>query len=226
MSLQGGLSTSEIVTIFAEEIVGQGGRVTDTFDDGARLFQRAVLPAEQEVKRGDRLQGGVALRATDDDVWVHPYVFRQVCTNGAIIARATQTVHIEQPGFSAAFGEEELAGAIRDAVRDCCAPDAFDTAADAMRSAVHSPIDIAVTMASMLSHLPDEFRSQVFELILHAFVVEGADRSRFALMNAVTAVARDTPDPEARWKLEVIGGSIPFEADETLARPRHAVLTA
>jgi hypothetical protein len=225
MSLPVGLSTSEITTIFAEEIVGQGGRVTDTFDDGARLFLRAVLHAEQEVKPGDRVQGGVALRATDDDVWVHPYVFRQVCSNGAIIARATQTLHIEQADFSAAFGEEALAGAIRDAVRDCCAPEAFDTAAGAMRSSAHSPIDIAVTMASMLSRLPDEFRSEVFELILHAFS-QGADRSQFALMNSVTAVARDTRDPEARWKLELIGGSIPFEADETLARPRHAVLTA
>ncbi len=225
MSLQGGLSTSEIATIFAEEIVAQGGSVTDTFDDGARLFLRAVLPAEQEVKRGDRLQGGVALRATDDDVWVHPYVFRQVCSNGAIIARATQTLHIEQADFSAAFGEEELAGAIRDAVRDCCAPEAFDTAADAMRSSVHSPIDMAVTMASMLARLPEAIRGELIDSIFHD-LVRGADRSRFALTNAVTAVARDTRDPEARWKLEVLGGSIPFEADDTLARLRHAVLTA
>jgi hypothetical protein len=28
-------------------------------------------------------------------------------------------------------------------------------------------------------------------------------------MNAVTSVARDTRDPEARWTLETIGGSMP-----------------
>jgi hypothetical protein len=225
MSLPGRLTTSEITSIFAEEITAQGGRVTDTFDDGARVFLRAVLPAEQEVKAGDRLQGGVALRATDDDVWVHPYVFRQICSNGAIIARATQTLHIEQSDFSAAFGEEELAGAIRDAVRDCCAPDAFDTTAGAMRSLVHSPIDIAVTIASMFSRLPEASRAEVLDAVFRN-LRSGEDRSRFALMNAVTAVARDTRDPDARWNLEEIGGAIPFEANETLARPRHAVLTA
>jgi hypothetical protein len=224
MSFSGGLSTSEIATIFAEEIAAQGGHVTDTFDDGSRLFLRAVLPAEAEVKDRDRVQGGVALRATDDDVWVHPYVFRQICSNGAIIARATQTRHIERSDFSPAFADEELAGAVREAVRDCCAPEAFETAADAMRSSVHSPIDIAVMMVSTLSRLPDEVRSEVFESVLHVFG-RGSDHSRFALMNAVTATARDTRDPEARWKLEEIGGSIPFEA-ETPVRRRSAALTA
>jgi hypothetical protein len=225
MSLPCGLSTSEITTIFAEEITAQGGRVTDTFDDGARLFLRAVLQAEQEVKLGDRVQGGVALRATDDDVWVHPYVFRQVCSNGAIIARATQTVHIEQPDFSAAFGEEALAGAVRDAVRDCCAPEAFAAGAGAMRSAVHSPIDIVVTMASMFSRLPETLRGELLDSIFRD-LRSNKEHTRFSLMNAVTAVARDTRDPETRWTLEEIGGSIPFETDDTPARLRHAVLTA
>jgi hypothetical protein len=224
MSLPNGLSTSEIATIFAEQIVAQGGRVTDTFDDGARLFLRAVLPAEQEIKSRDHVQGGVALRATEDDVWVHPYVFRQVCTNGAIIARATQTRHIEQSDVSDAFGQEELAGAIRDAIRDCCAPEAFETAADAMRSSVHSPIDIALAMMSMLSRLEGlglEVQKSMLQELMRV-----SDSSRFALMNAVTSVARDTRDPEARWKLEELGGAIPFEAEQTQVSKRQRVLTA
>ncbi len=91
MSFQGGLTTGELATIFADEIAAHAGTVTDKFDDGARLFLRAVLPAEQEVKSRDRVQAGVALRATADDVWVHPYVFRQICSNGAIIAHAIET---------------------------------------------------------------------------------------------------------------------------------------
>jgi hypothetical protein len=38
---------------------------------------------------------------------------------------------------------------------------------------------------------------------------ESDDQSAFGLMNAVTAVARGTPDPETRWMLEEIGGSLP-----------------
>jgi hypothetical protein len=225
MSLSSGLSTSEIATIFAEEISAQGGRVTDTFDDGARLFLRAVLPAEQEIQRRDHVQGGVALRATEEDVWVHPYVFRQICTNGAIIARATQTRHIEHSDFSDAFGEEELAGAIRDAVRDCCSPEAFQNAADAMRSSVHAQIDMALNLATMFSRLPEEIRSRFFTQILDQFL-KSSSHSRFDLMNTVTATARNLTDPEARWRLEELGGAIPFEAEQTQVSKRQRVLSA
>ena len=63
--------------------------MTDTFDDGERLFVRSVVP-QRRGRSGPTtgLQGGVALRASGGDVWVHPYVFRLVCTNGAIMAHA------------------------------------------------------------------------------------------------------------------------------------------
>jgi hypothetical protein len=48
----------------------------------------------------------------------------------------------------------------------------------------------------------------VARAILERFFRE-PDRSRFALMNAVTSVARDTADPELRWRLEEMGGGIP-----------------
>ena len=163
MSFQGRLLTSEIATIFAEEIAAQGGTVTDTFDDGARLFQRAVLPDEREVQHRDRVQGGVALRATDDDVWIHPYVFRKVCSNGAIIARAIQTRHIERSEFvSYDDAEVELAGAVREAIRDCCAPEAFENATEAIRSS-NAGINLSLSSVDKLNvggkfyaHLPDK----------------------------------------------------------------------
>jgi hypothetical protein len=36
----------------------------------------------------------------------------------------------------------------------------------------------------------------------------GGDPTRFGLMNAVTAVARDTRDPDDRWRLEEFGGAV------------------
>jgi hypothetical protein len=49
-------------------------------------------------------------------------------------------------------------------------------------------------------------------LILVALIfdvyMKGRDRSGYALMNAVTSVARDTRDPELRWRLEEFGGGI------------------
>src|SRR5438128_847395 len=125
-------ATAQIKTLFAEEITAVGGVVSETFDDGDRLFARSVLPRLREVRTGDKVQGGVALLASACDISVHPYVFRLVCKNGAIMAHAIQTRHIEGSDFVA---PEEVAGAVRIAVRHCCAEDAFTVAAEQMRSA-------------------------------------------------------------------------------------------
>jgi hypothetical protein len=204
MAFQASLTTREIGQIFAEEILAVGGSVSDTFDDGNRLFIRAILPAEREVKARDRVQGGVALRAKETEIWVHPYVFRQVCQNGAIIAHAAESRLIECADFH--FDPEtELVAALREAVRCCCADEAFETATAEMRSSVRSKIDFALTIMPTLSRLPSEVAAELLTAITDRYL-EGRDPSRFGAVNAVTSVARDTSDPDVRWQLEEIGG--------------------
>src|SRR4051794_23479191 len=94
MMRQDWLTTGEIGDIFAEEIAAAGGSVSETFAEGTCLFARSVLPGTRDVRAGDSVQGGVALRAAEEDIWVHPYIFRQVCRNGAIRAHAIQTRHL------------------------------------------------------------------------------------------------------------------------------------
>jgi hypothetical protein len=216
MSSEDSLTTREIAEIFWDEIADADGCVSDTFDDGTRLFVRAVLPVQREVKARDCVQGGVALRATDEAIWVHPYVFRQVCQNGAIIAHATESRHLERGDF--AFDPEEtLVAALREAVQACCGEDAFERAADEMRSSVHSPVDAALALMPMLSRLPASLLAEFGGAIMEQFF-NTKDSSRFGLMNAVTAVARDTRDPEVRWELERIGGEIPAEIHHSQER--------
>src|SRR5271154_3563784 len=90
MRLQDGLTTKRLLEVFSEEVVEQRGKVIDTADDGKRLFVRAVLPELREVRPGDNVQGGVAMKGTEEGVWLHPYVFRLVCRNGAIRAEAVE----------------------------------------------------------------------------------------------------------------------------------------
>jgi hypothetical protein len=198
------LTTAEIRAVFAEEIAAAGGAVSDTFDDGARLFTRSILPQVREIRKADQLQGGVALRASGQDVWIHPYVFRLVCRNGAIMAHAVQTRHVEGHEFTT---PEEAGVGVRLAVQASCAEDAFTVAAEEMRSACDAEADIALNLLPLLSRLPAEVGNDMVRAIMERFVQE-VDRSRFALMNAVTSVARDTPDPEIRWHLEELGGGI------------------
>jgi hypothetical protein len=204
MSRDAFLTTTEIKALFAEEIIAEGGAVSDTFDDGSLLFTRSILPQVREVRTADQVQGGVALRASEGDVWVHPYVFRLVCRNGAIMAHAIQTRHIRMDDFPT---PEEAATEVRLAIRACCSQDAFTVAAEQMRSAREAQADVALNLLSLISRRHSEAGAQILRAVMERFFGE-ADRSRFALMNAVTSVARDTRDPQLRWRLEEMGGGI------------------
>jgi hypothetical protein len=204
MAASSGLVTADILAIFEEEIGARGGTVKDTYHDGTRLFTRSVLPQAREVGPKDRVQGGVALKATAEEAWVHPYVFRLVCKNGAIMAQATQTRHLTD---LQSRSWEGAANAVREAVRDCCAEEAFAESARQMRSAREADADRAISMLPLLSNVLELGGHDMATLILDQFFREG-DQTRFGLMNAVTAVARDTREPELRWRLEELGGGI------------------
>lgn len=204
MSLHPFLTTAELRALFAEEITAAGGTVSDTFDDGTCLFARSILPQVREVRKADRVQGGVALRARDREVWVHPYLFRVVCSNGAILAHAVQTRYVEGDELTP---PEVVAEDVRAALRACCAADAFTVAVEAMRSASEAVADMALNLLPVLSRLPPEARARVLRDVTERFYRD-TDRSRFALLNAMTSVARDTRDPELRWRLEECGGAI------------------
>ncbi len=208
MTTLGWLTTGEIKEIFVNEVEAVGGKVSDVFDDGTRIFMRAVLSREQEVARRDRVQGGVAVRATEDDICVHPYVFRQICQNGAIRAHAIETREIRRVDFSTEE-QAEVASALCAAIRACCGDEAFARGAAEMRSARESSqVDLALTMMPLLARFAQGAESStVISLIMDRFL-GGRDKSRFGLLNAVTSVARDTRDPEVRWQLEEFGGGI------------------
>jgi hypothetical protein len=204
MALQRGLTTEEIQSVFQKEIAAAGGTVTDTYNDGTRLFTRSVLPRVREVRQKDQVQGGVALRATEREIYIHPYVFRLVCKNGAILARATQTQQIADLDR---LTREESIPMLQAAIRACCVEEAFTVATEQMRTAATVAADRLIMMARFLSRVAPA-DPQVATMIIKRFL-DGGDRSRFGLMNAVTSVARDTRDPELRWRLEEAGGGIP-----------------
>src|SRR5215510_3423874 len=90
MMLHENLTTARILAVFTETVATHGGEVTHTYDDGCLLFTRSVLPPAEDVRPGDRLKGGVALKATDDGVWLYPYLLRLICQNGAIVPQTLE----------------------------------------------------------------------------------------------------------------------------------------
>src|SRR5262249_45146819 len=137
--------------------------------------------------------------------WIHPYVFRQVCSNGAIIAHAVQTRRIE--GIDS-LAPDRAASAIREGERACCVEEGFTAVAEQMRSASEAQADLVLNLMPLLARLPDRATAaRLFGDVMERFTRD-ADSSRFGLMNAVTSVARDTSDPDLRWRLEEFGGGI------------------
>jgi len=217
MAYQGWPTTAEIGEVFAEEVADLGGTVTDRFDDGTRLLARSVLPGLREVGRGDGVQGGVAIRATGEEIRVHPYLFRQVCRNGAIMAQAIQTWQVARD--DSGMVEEAPLGALREAIRASGSEEAFSTSAEQMRSAREVQADLALSILPMLGRMPKEMANRFLESIMERFARE-RDSSGFGLMNAVTSVARDTRDPELRWRLEELGGGVPAAITRPGPTPR------
>lgn len=206
MSSPTALTTTRILDAFDKEITARGGRVTDSFHDGRRLFTRSVLEGSLEVRPGDRVQGGVALKAISDEICLYPYVFRQVCRNGAIIAQTISSRVIR--GVDEQEQEPEtILERIRGGVAACCEPEVFPGAVRRMRRAGDVRADLALNLLPFLSRLSHAAGAQLVAPLMERFFRDG-DRSQFGLANAVTAVARDTEDPDLKWNLEEFGGGI------------------
>jgi len=202
-------TTEEIALAFADELSILGGSVSDSYDDGERLFMRAQLAAEEEIRPDDTLKAGVALRAVGPIVTVHPYTYRRVCSNGAIAAQVTGTRAIRRVEFASAteFIEGALAE-IRLTIRQCAAPEVFAASTKEIRLASHVGAEAMVNMLPMLERVPQDYREHVIAMLGRALEAS-SDTSLYGVMNAVTAVARQTSDPETKWRLEEFGGSVP-----------------
>ena len=204
MAYDNAITTAWCAAIFAEEIAAASGTVSDSFDDGRLLIARSILPQADHVQPDDRLQGGVALHVMLPTIAVHPYVFREICQNGAILPvriRSRQIVIVDgMPPADVEF-------ALRHAIRACSVAEAFDDSMKQIRASMEFRVERDLAALSLLSRLAPG-SAALRQSIVQQMLVE-ADPTGFALMNAVTAVARKTRDPEMRWRLEMLGGSVP-----------------
>ena len=100
------------------------------------------------------------------------------------------------------------------------AKEAFAEGVEEVRSATETGLDRALEIIPLLLRLPHAIDPRVVREILSRFAEE-TDRSRFALMNAVTSVARETRDPVLRWRLEELGGGIPVNRPPQPVSPNH-----
>lgn len=198
------LTTEKVLEVFTDELAARKGKITDTFNDGRRLFCRGIFPQLENVRPGDALNGGVAIKATDEQICVYPYTFRVLCQNGAIRAQSVGSICIE--GLDQLQPYPTLMH-IREAIDACSAPEVFADTMTRMRSVASTQIDMMLNFAAYFSTHPCKAAAEMMSKILDRFFEE-KDQTQFGLANAITSVARDTSDPEKRWDLEEFGGGL------------------
>jgi hypothetical protein len=202
-------STEQIAVAFGEEILALGGTVSDRYDQDGQLFMRALLPRHGEVRPGDGIQAGIALRALGPLLSVHPYTFRQICANGAIEAHVNESRYIARVEFASATEFVDAAlEEIRLTTRRCAAPEVFDRIRTDMRRASAAPAELMIQVLPLLERLPAHGREHLLAMLVQEFAREN-DETLYGVMNAITAVARETQDPAIRWQLEEYGGALP-----------------
>jgi hypothetical protein len=123
------------------------------------------------------------------------------------MARSIASRSIDMDEF---FTPEGTADAVAEAVRSCGAPDEFADTVRRLKAARFEHVDIALTMLPMLQRFATSGLSRLVPEILKRFM-ETETQTRYGLFNAVTSVARDTPDPRSRWDLESLGGGLIVE---------------
>jgi hypothetical protein len=208
-----GPTTHELHDAFVEEIDSLCGHVSDHYHDGDRLFVRAVLPLTDDVVAGDTIHNGIAIRVAGPAVHVHPYTLRQVCTNGAVMPQARQSVRIERVTHDGivvpAYEVGEILARFAQAVQECAAPEVFARSVAGMRDAMNTSLNLGMHLNRMLHGAPSSFARSVVDIVFAELGGGGhGDRTVFDLANVITAAARDTGDPQTRWQLEEFGGSL------------------
>jgi hypothetical protein len=186
----------------------------DVFDDGERLYARSVLPRLVEVTPGDRFQSGVAIKATAEGICVHPYLFRRICSNGAILALLLGSKALGDLGR---WGRWAILGAIRSGIIDCCGPDVLSSAVPQLRNSITSNADRIISALPLLTRFSHTVSKQEMGRVVDR-ILRRSDRSRYGVANAITAEARDTVDPELRWELEVLGARIAIASPSLASR--------
>lgn len=220
------VTLNELATAFAVEVVEVGGALQRSLSEEGRLYAFAHLPHMDEAAPHDFIGGGIAMRASNSAVGIHPYVVRQACINGFVMSRALEAPPILLRDFSTS---EQLRFAIGQAVRMVSAESVFDFAMDRMRAARQVPAFSGNFSIDVTLLLNRPFAREYLDRIMQR-VSQESDDTAFGLANGVTSVARDLVHPEDRWQLEVLGGEITMLAGRSLAlpqsRPQGAELAA
>lgn len=197
-----------------------GLRVVSSQVTDAHLHIQAVTPrVEGEVKVGDRVQAGFALRNSEIGLGaasIQRLIFRLLCLNGLIVPDGKFTArHLGRKQQVEDFYAEDTKRSedhtfllqLRDNVLDAVNPERFEefTARAGLltdRRIEGDPVKVVEKVTEVIGANVSEQAAILRNLIA------GGDTSAWGVVNAVTAVAHTTDDYDRSVELEAAGGQL------------------
>lgn len=201
-----------------------GIKIVSTEITESRMYIKALFPKlEMEVKKGDPVQSGIVITNSEIGIGalkVEPLVYRLVCLNGMIAADHKMSKYhvgrIADGGDAVAelFRDETLEAddrafwmKVQDVVRGSLDKVKFEEIVRRMTLTTEQRIEgdpvAAIEIVAKKFDLTDGEKSGVLRNL-----IEGADLSKFGLINAVTRHSQDIADYDRATDFERLGGTI------------------
>lgn len=202
--------------VFVEATEAYGG-VIDRDDEfhGKRFLAGTFKGIEKAITRDDAIHGGLALELGNKKAKLYAYTLRLVCSNGLISTLAEEgeefSWYRETEFEEAIYRKYAELGAIASQVAERYRESRQQAADDKLwQHVIHSLNQLRANRQWMdlMSLALEEERRRQFSRLADRQENPDTGFSRFDIINAVTAMARDTQEPELRWRMEQLGGEL------------------
>lgn len=183
-----------------------------------RMYLRVSHPGiRAEIKPGDVITAGLVLANSETGIgklYVKPRILRLICKNGMVTDLGVEQVHLGKKLSEEFLYSDEtqrlenelLFRKIKDMVQSIFAPETFQKLVNLLKESTTVPVlEPEKAIKNIVTRYA--FSEDRKEEILKGFI-DGADSSKYGLIQAVTHAAHSEENPNEAARIEAIGGEI------------------
>ena len=204
------MDNAELLTSL-EDVLEQA-QVLSAYHDGEITNIKIRFPSLiDEIKQGDTVYGGLVLRNSElgfSSISVTSFIYRLVCTNGLMLPHTTainKKYHIGKPIKEISYGlPQDLIADISNMVKDMEDKTSFRSTVENLKNAT----DVKLKKVKYKNMRRDYNTTQAEEKQIKEKLEESNDYTKYGLIQAITATAKDIKIIQRSIHLEKLGGII------------------
>ncbi|HYN44415.1 MAG TPA: hypothetical protein VER35_00290 [Candidatus Limnocylindrales bacterium] len=234
------LDNYDLVFLALDEFAKAGAEVHKVNLTESHLFVKAVTPKlQEEIRPGDIVQGGLIIKNSEigaSRFAVEPFVLRLKCTNGLVISQGYSRVHLGKRKEEGEFTwssdtinleNQAIWSAVRDVIGQTFDPASFVAIVERLKNNAETPVKEPVQAVSNVVTAIG-LTEATKEMLLKNFLEE-KDYTQWGMTNALTATARQLPEPDDQVNLETRASDIALMPPEAFiqvieAKPKSTAI--